>query len=703
MTDHGTGWQFSSETTTVGSNTLTLLEGTSFCLCGSDGDIDGRLPQGVFFRDTRIISEWRMTVDGGPVEPLSVITETPFHATFVGRMCTKSPGSPCAVLVRRDRYIGAGMREDIELRNLGMPLACEVTVKIAADFADLFEVKEGRVSRAGHYIVETADDGLRAARTSNEHERGIWVRAPGAHVSPEAVTYQVHLPSRATWSTTIRVRPQIDGDLLPAPFPDANAEERSPAAIRARHWREHSPVLIHSDDPELARTLRRSREDLGALRIFGGIEEEQAIAAGAPWFMALFGRDSLLTSIMALPVDPGLALGSAEVLARYQGRRVDAASEEEPGRILHEIRTGAEASLALGGGRVYYGTADATPLFVMLLGALHRWGYAPERVRALLPNADRALEWIDSYGDRDGDGFVEYERTSARGLVNQGWKDSWDGINFADGRIAAPPIALSEVQAYVYGAYRARAEIGADLGEEKEARHWSARAADLKRRFNERFWLEDEGRYAVGLDRDKAPIDALASNMGHCLWTGIADEDKAERVAALLFGPEMFSGWGVRTLATSMGAYNPMSYHNGSVWPHDNALIGSGLMRYGQADRARRLAKAVLGAARAFNGRLPELMCGFDRADFPEPIPYPTSCSPQAWAAAAPIYCLRTLLRIRPDIPRRQVHVAAEPVGGLGDLHIEGLALAGVRLTLRVRGGRVELEGLPPDIEQVDG
>ena len=270
---------------------------------------------------------------------------------------------------------------------------------------------------------------------------------------------------------------------------------------------------------------------------------------------------------------------------------------------------------------------------------------------ALLPHADRALEWIERYGDADGDGFVEYHRATEQGLANQGWKDSWDAITFADGRIARSPIALAEVQGYTYAAYAARAHFAREQGDRDGARHWAGKAKALKRAFNEKFWLPDRGWYALGLDADKRPIDSLASNIGHCLWTGIVDDDKAPSVAAQLLSPEMFSGWGIRTLATSMGAYNPMSYHNGSVWPHDNALCAAGLMRYGFVDHAQRVAVAILDAATHFQHRLPELFCGFPREMFAEPVPYPTSCSPQAWAAATPLHLLRTLLRFDPQVP----------------------------------------------------
>jgi glycogen debranching enzyme len=402
---------------------------------------------------------------------------------------------------------------------------------------------------------------------------------------------------------------------------------------------------------------------------------------------------------MSLAVDRGLAAGTLATLASHQGRRVDPLTEEEPGRILHEVRLGVESGLSLGGGSIYYGTVDATPLFVVLLGEVARWHSDRALVADLLPAADRALAWVEEYGDRDGDGFVEYHRATDRGLRNQGWKDSWDGVTFADGRPAEAPIALCEVQGYVYDAYRSRAELARGLGDQATAERCSERARELKRAFNEQFWLPDRGYYALALDRDKTPVDACASNMGHCLWSGIVDEDKAPAVAERLLSREMFTGWGVRTLASDMGAYDPVSYHNGSVWPHDNALIVTGLMRYGFLEEGQRVAEGLFEAAQAFGGRLPELFAGIDRSHYHAPVPYPTSCSPQAWAAATPIQLIRSLLRFEPWLTRDTVWMAPALPPSFGRLRVEGIALGDDRVTLAVDAdARATVEGLSPGV-----
>jgi glycogen debranching enzyme len=406
---------------------------------------------------------------------------------------------------------------------------------------------------------------------------------------------------------------------------------------------------------------------------------------------------------MALPLDCSLALGTLLTLADLQGERVDPLTEEEPGKIMHELRRGVDAGVLHGGprGAAYYGSVDATPLFVVLLGELRRWGLNADETAKLQRHADRAIEWIERYGDLDGDGFVEYQRKTDRGLINQGWKDSYDGINFADGTLAQPPIALAEVQGYVYMAFVAKSHLAREQGDTATADRYSDRAAELRRAFNDRFWLADRGWYAVGLDRDKNPIDALASNMGHCLLSGIIDVDKAGYVAEHLMSTEMFSGWGVRTLASSMGAYNPMSYHNGSIWPHDNAIIAGGLMRYGFVEYAQRVIMSTLDAAAAFDGRMPELFCGFDRSDFARPVPYPTSCAPQAWAAASPLYMLRTLLRFDPWMPYRRVWLAPALPPSLGDLRIERLSLGGQQIWVDVSGGEVDVRGWPDHIQLI--
>ena len=699
-------WTFEGESAPLGpgGGMVTLVEGSAFSISGRGGEIVAGTPHGLYFRDTRFLSRFQLRVNGQPPEALSYAVSDPFSAVFVLRTRPRPgrPGNP--LLIYRHRYVGRGMREDISIRNYGEePAFCSVELHIEADFADLFEVKEGRAASGPPVPVTIEGASLVYSYRRGATKRGgrIAFGDDPHRLLDDLAMFEVIVPARGEWRTCVQLTPSIDGDDIEPRFRCGQSVDRTTPNERLAKWRRQIPQ-IDTDHEGLGRVIVRSGEDLGALRIFDpDFPERTVIAAGAPWFMTLFGRDSLLTSWMALLVDPELALGVLQTLARFQGKDVDPRSEEEPGRILHEMRFGDAPSLSLGGGRAYYGSADATPLFVMLLGELRRWGLAAEIVDQLLPHADRALAWIEAFGDRDGDGYVEYQRATDRGLVNQGWKDSGDAIRFANGKLAAAPIALCEVQGYVYAAYLARAHFANEMGDELTSVRFRQRAAALKTAFNRDFWVDELGWFAMGLDRDKRPIDGLASNIGHCLWTGIVDPEKAAAVVHRLMSPEMFSGWGVRTLATSMSGYNPLSYHCGSVWPHDNAIVAAGLVRYGFMEEAQRLVMAQLDAAVSEGGRLPELFSGIDRSELPTVVSYPTSCSPQAWASAAPLLLLRSLLRFDPWIPHKKVWLAPALPESISELRVGRIPLAGVRVSIEVSGGNTKIEGLPGDIEVV--
>jgi glycogen debranching enzyme len=699
-------WTFVGEGPSVGTTggTISLVEGSSFCISGRSGDMAPGSPQGLFFRDTRFLSRFELRVNGQAPEPLAASIPEPFSAVMVSRTRPRVGHADSTAVIFRRRYIGRGMREDLEIRNYGPePAYCSLEFLVEADFADLFEVKEGRVDPSGGDLdmkVEASTLQFRYRRGSTK--RGVDVQfGDQARLTGNVVTFEVIVPARGSWTTCMQVTTYIDGEPIEPRYQCGHPVERATPVERLERWRAQTPQLT-TDHEGLRSVVARSAEDLGALRIFDPDYPDRAvIAAGAPWFMTLFGRDSLITAWMALIVDPDLALGVLQTLARFQGEKVDPRSDEEPGRILHEMRFGDAASLSLGGGRVYYGSVDSTPLFVMLMGELRRWGLAREVVDQLAPHVDRAMDWIEHYGDRDGDGYVEYQRGTDRGLENQGWKDSHDGIRFADGEVARAPIALCEVQGYVYAAYLARAHFAYEVGDAELAVTYRAKAADLKRRFNEDFWVDEHGWFAVGLDGDKRQIDSLASNMGHCLWTGIVDEDKAAAVAQGLVRPEMFSGWGIRTLGSNMGGYNPISYHCGSVWPHDNAIIAAGLMRYDFVDEACRVIMAMIDAGVSQGGRLPELFAGLDRSEFPTPVSYPTSCSPQAWAAASPLLFLRTLLRLDPWVPHGKVWLSPVLPEAIGELTVDRIPLAGRRVSVQVSDGNVKVDGLPPELELI--
>jgi len=649
-------WTFSGEPTVKGlaGGSVTLVEGASFSISASNGDIESGGAQGLFFEDTRFVSLWRLRLDGAPPQSLAVVARHPFAATFVSRGRPQLGQSDSTLFVERSRYVGNGMREDVVIRNFGRePAACSVSFELEADFAHLFEVKEHRTRVRGKHAVEVVASTMMFSFEHRDATRRLEVRfPPGARVRPRLAQLDVVVPAGGDWRISLEFQLTVDGEAVELRYGADRPVEDSTPVTRLRTW-EKATTRVKTERDGLNATFRQSQQDLGALRIFDPDEPDRAvIAAGAPWFMTLFGRDSLVTSLMTLMVDAGLATSTLLTLARFQGERVDDLTEEQPGKILHEMRRGLTTAAETRAGSIYYGSIDATPLFVVLLGELYRWGLAEDVLGRLLPHADRALAWIEEFGDRDGDGFVEYERASARGLANQGWKDSFDGVSFADGRLAEAPIALCEVQGYTYRAFLARAEIAERLGEAPRARDYRARAERLKASFNRQFWLKEHGYFALGLDAEKRPIDSLSSNLGHCLWSGIIDDDKAAQVAERLLAPEMFTGWGIRTLASTMGRYNPVSYHNGSVWPHDSAICAAGLARYGFLAEAAKVSVGLFEAAEAFGGRLPELFCGFDRGAFPFPVPYPASCSPQAWASASPFWLLqKVLLGLEPAVP----------------------------------------------------
>jgi glycogen debranching enzyme len=684
------------ESVPVPAATVTLVEGASFAICDAGGDISPGGVEGVFVGDTRVCSRLTLTVDGAPTEPLTAVTLTPFEAMFVARTIDHG------LLVFRELHVSRGLRLDLRVVNVtGEERDLVIDLAVESDLADLFAVKEARAAGGtaactvhGHGMVFESSDGA----------RGLRVRAgDGAESDPSGrVRWRARIGGREEWDTCVEIAAVRAGEEVSPRFRCGRPPDTALPSARQARWQASVP-LLDTDIPHLTPAFRRTAEDLGALRLFDPEHPtEPLVAAGAPWFMTLFGRDSLLTSWMALLIDPRLARSTLAALARLQGRADDDATEEQPGRILHEVRFSAGASLALRDGEVYYGTADATPLFVMLVHELWRWGTPLDDLRALLPAVDAALAWLSGPGDPDRDGYVEYAPRTARSLANQGWKDSFDGVSYADGRFPTGPVALAEVQGYAFAAWRAGAALAAAVGDHVGAAERRARADALQYQFERDFWLPDREAFALALDGDKRPVDAVASNMGHCLWTGIVgDREKAKCVARWLTSPEMFTGWGVRTLASSMARYNPLSYHNGSVWPHDTAICVAGLRRAGFADEALMLASGLFAAAAASGGRLPELFAGLSMAEVPAPVPYPASCSPQAWAAASPLLLVRTLLGFEPDVPGGLVAIDPALPDGARRLALVDVPLGRELVSVEVEGDAVAVRGLPRSVTVV--
>jgi len=687
---------FASEPTSLGdpAGLVTLVDGQTFCLSGRTGDFGSSATNGVFFADMRVLSRAVLRVGGSTIEPLAVTHADSSSATFVGLSVPTASAEPRLLIIRR-RNLGSIWHEEIEFRNtsaVAVPVAVEL--EVAADFASVFAIKEGHVVAEGEHSVEIREESLRFGWRFLDVRRQAElyvVGGPPPNVSNRGFTWSFTLAPRERVSIALHLTVALGDDWV-------EQEQHHPplphAAIRNRSWLAAAPRL-RTTNRALSMAYDQSIDDVGSLRLHDPTGRHRpVIAAGAPWYMALFGRDALISSYMSLPVDPTLAIGVLEALAEQQGSVVDLISEEQPGRILHETRHLGVTAASLTGSSTYFGSADATPLFVMLLGELSRWGLGEETLRELLPHADRALAWMADYGDIDGDGYIEYQRTSERGLVNQGWKDSVDAIRYRDGRLAEAPIALCEVQGYAYAAYRARAAIAVRVGEHAVAERYEHMAATLKERFARDFWLPELGWFAVGLGADKLPIDSLTSNIGHCLWTGIASDEHAAIVAERLMSPAMWSGWGIRTLAADEVGYDSMSYHCGTVWPHDGALCAAGLKAYGFDEAALTVANGLLAAAEVWQGRLPELFSGLDRDDVGTPIPIPTSCSPQAWAAATPFLLLRLLLGLEPNAERG---ITVTPMAGAleEDLQLRGVRTVDRRFDVRIDDGVVSVTAVP--------
>ncbi len=592
------------------------------------------------------------------------------------------------IAVRRVKTLaGDRLHERIELRNYyPEPVRCELLMRMHADFVDIFELRGITRPRRGTYATPVVtSDGVRFAyRGCDGRERRTIVTATPApaSVSADGFVQAVELPVGGVWTVELTVECGLDGVASgrPRAFADARAARRE----GERLWSDGQARLVSSNE-FLNDWISRSAADVAMLRSEDG---NPCIYAGIPWFATLFGRDSIIAALETLAFAPQIAAGTLRRLAALQGTEENAERDEQPGKIVHEVRDDEMAACGEVPFGRYYGSVDSTPLFIALAAAYVRRTADLELASALWPHLERALEWIDRYGDRDGDGFVEYARETPRGLVNQGWKDSHDAIFHADGRLATPPIALVEVQGYVYAARRGLAEIARRLGKAELADELRGQAAALKTRFHRAFWLEDEGFYAVALDAEKRPCAIVTSNPGHCLYTGIVPRAAAPRVAARMMEDDLFCGWGVRTLSSRAPRYNPMSYHNGSVWPHDNALLAAGLRRYGAAAESLRVATALFDTSRCVeDARLPELFCGFDRQDHGTPVPYPVACRPQAWAAASAFLFLQSMLGAKFDV-RRQLIVFDRPQlpSWLQWLTIRNLTLGSASIDLQVSG-----------------
>jgi glycogen debranching enzyme len=636
-------------------DTVSILDGNEFVVSDRRGDVEASPTDthGLFLNDTRFLSRWILTINGRRPTLLSVDEQEYFGVQFFMALATGTVYVDSHLSVNRQRAIERGFRENLTLINHDKkPVDLEIRLEADSDFADLFEVKD-KLEKKGTLLRRVEDETLVLAykRESMTVETRISSTQPG-EVTDHGFRFRVTLASHEQWSTSFEVEARNRGAVASATSRRGRADATRPELAESlRGMIQQAPRLTCSWEP-LALSYRRSLVDLAALRFMMPPFLNGALpAAGLPWFMAIFGRDSLITSFQALPFAPELSATTLDALAMLQGRVRDDFRDEEPGKILHELRLGEMTAFEERPHSPYYGAADSTPLFLVLLEEYVRWTGDREIARRLEPQARAAIAWIDRYGDRDGDGYIEYERRNREtGLENQCWKDSWDSIVFADGTLASFPRATCELQGYAYDAKIRTARLAREVwNDEKWATELEKQAGDLRRRFNEDFWIPERGFFAVALDGTKRKVDSLTSNIGHLLWSGIADDEKAEACVRHLMGDELFSGWGIRTMGTREGSYNPIGYHVGTVWPHDTSLVAWGLRRYGYREEAARLATAMFEAAALFNHRLPEAFGGYPRAATRFPVEYPTACSPQAWASGAPLLFIRTLLGLESD------------------------------------------------------
>ena len=680
-----------------------IKDGELFLCARTDGDVAaGRASgEGFYAHDTRYLSEIRLEIGNVPPVALSyaaVDDHAIVDSTNTALRRRALPPVPQQSLsISRELMIAAGrLYYRVRMLNfLRKSVSTSFSLMLAGDFADIFEVRGGpRREARGHALApKRIERGVVLAYVGEDdvfREAVIELDPQPARVELGSDRVQAHweaaLDPGVPVTVLMTVEPSIGGRRRPRRRLERAAAELEQASSE---W-ESRCTQIASDNELFEGLTAKSRRDLRALVIPapGG----RIVSAGIPWYVAPFGRDALVTASEALLLNPDLARDALGVLAKLQANKDDPWRDAEPGKIIHELRVGELAGVGIVPHTPYYGTVDATPLFLMCAADYYAWTGDLETLRALRPALDAALEWIDEFGDRDGDGFVEYERRSPGGLSNQGWKDSHDSVVHADGSLAEGPIALVEVQGYVY---RAKVTI-ADVYEALDARYRAARlreeAQQLREAFNEAFWNPAEGTFALALDGRKRQVASVTSNPGHCLYCGIVEPDRAAAVAERLMAADMFCGWGVRTLSSGCPAYNPMSYHNGSVWPHDNAIIAAGLKRYGHDDAVRRIAGALFDVATsARDFRLPELYCGFDRSERAAVVAYPVACIPQAWAAAAPFLLLQAMLGITADAPARALRIE-RPVlpDWLGQIRLERLRVGEASVTLEFkRDGRV--------------
>jgi glycogen debranching enzyme len=682
----------------VGPPLITINRGDTFVLSEMDGCITAYTDQGMYSRDTRYVSNYEIFADG----ERWILQNSGALAYYASRTYLTNPRimteyneiEAATVSLVLDRAVSDGIHEDFEIHNYNMRrVRFSLELSLRTDFADIFEVKAKRLVRKGNVTTEWH---LKASELINSYEHNEFRRSvvtrlmhsgSAANYSNGRISFLVDLDPQGSWHTCCQhtfleeERPSKASHLCVHML----RHEESPIEQELSHWRKVTTSVTSSNE-DVYRLFRQSVEDMAALRLpqMGDTQDGFIPAAGVPWFVTVFGRDSLIVSLQNLIVYPDFARGALSVLGKLQANEVDDYRDAQPGKILHEMRFGELAARKLIPHTPYYGTADATALYLITLCQAWKWLGDDDLFLKHQEVAKKCLEWIDRYGDMDGDGLQEYQTRSPHGYENMGWKDASDSVIYPDGTPVRGPKALCELQGYTYDAWRRMADAFQHFGQLEAARRLRQKAADLRRRFEELFWCEESGFYAYALDGDKRPVQTIASNPGHLLWSGIVSRERAARVVARLLERDMWSGWGIRTLSSANPAYNPFSYQNGSVWPHDNGIIAMGFKRYGFASEAAMIARDISEAASYFVFyRLPELYAGMQREQKAFPVQYLGANVPQAWAAGSVFHLLRAILGLNAVAHKRTLYVNPVLPQWLPDITLHNLRVGASTVTLR--------------------
>ncbi len=682
----------------VGPAQIAIHQGQTVLVTEPDGQVKWPSTRGLYFRDTRLISAWAIYANGVSWDLLNGGAVSG-HAEriFLTNSAFESEEGPIAARMLGlviGRLIDGGMHEDIDITNNSQtPVRFNLEIAIRADFADIFEVKSGRIVRRGRITTSWSEkrQALHITYRNGDFAREVHILTGEGDGEPAVnangrLSFEIALNPGHAWHRCLKYDLLDGGERTTAPRGCTHHSETSDHARHMDEWQQRV-LKISASNEEFYRCYNQGVQDMAALRLPLPSADHMVFvpAAGLPWFVALFGRDTLIASLQTMIVYPEFAAGALDLLGQYQAAERDDYRDAEPGKILHELRHGELAHFKLVPHTPYYGTADATPLYLV---ALHEtWRATGDRglIERHMQNAEACLAWIDTYGDRDGDGFQEYRTRSPAGYENMGWKDSGDAVMYPDGTLVRGPKALCELQGYVYDAWLRMAEIYDELGNERNAKALRKKAAALFNKFNEVFWDEELGFYAYALDGEKNKVLSVASNAGHCLWSGIVAPERAAAVVRRLMRPDMWSGWGIRTLSADHRSFNPYNYQTGAVWPHDNALIAMGMRRYGFAAEAAAVARDISGAAGHFLlNQLPELYAGLQRDPASFPVQYLGANVPQAWAAGTPFMLLKAMLGLKQDAPRGKLYVDPALPDWLPDVTLTDLRLGRQRFDIRL-------------------